>query len=141
LCLNGIIELTRGEGMEWVVLVTLLVAIEYFYLAIKVGKARSETGVKAPCCIGDDRFERVFRVQQNTLEQLVIFYPGLWIFAYYVNPEIAAILGVVFLFGRILYARGYVQHPDKRAPGFIIGSLAVLALLLGGLVGVVLRLL
>ena len=120
--------------MEWIVLVTLLVAIEYFFLAIMVGKARSESGVAAPKTVGEEKFERVFRVQQNTLEQL-------WVFGYYVSPSIGAALGLLFLFGRILYARGYIQHPDKRAPGFIIGSLATLALMVGGLVGVLGRLL
>jgi glutathione S-transferase len=127
--------------MELIVLVTILVALEYFFLAIMVGKCRGETGIAAPSIIGDEKFERVFRVQQNTLEQLIIFFPGLWIFGYYVSPSIGAGLGLLFLFGRILYARGYVQHPDKRGPGFILGSLALLALLLGGLVGVVLQLL
>ncbi len=127
--------------MEWVVLVTLLVAAEYFFLAVMVGKARSETGIGAPHILGDEKFERVFRVQQNTMEQLIIFFPALWIFGYYISPTIGAILGAIFLFGRILYARGYVKHPDKRGPGFVIGSLALLALLLGGLVGVCLRLL
>ena len=127
--------------MEWIVLVTLLVAIEYFWLAILVGKSRSQTGISAPKIVGDEQFERVFRVQQNTLEQLVIFFPALWVFGYYVSATIGAILGFVFLVGRIMYARGYVQHPDKRAPGFIIGSLAVLALMVGGLVGVIGKLL
>jgi glutathione S-transferase len=127
--------------MELIVLVTLLVVVEYFYLSLMVGKCRSETGISAPTIIGDEKFERVFRVQQNTLEQLVMFFPALWIFGYYVSAEIGAGLGMLFLIGRILYARGYVQDPDKRAPGFILGSLSLLVLLLGGLVGVGLRLL
>lgn len=126
--------------MEWIVLVTLLVAIEYFFFAIMVGKSRTETGIGAPKTMGNEKFERVFRVQQNTLEQLIIFFPALWIFGYYVSPTIGAALGLVFLAGRILYARGYVRDPDKRAPGFIIGSLATLALIVGGLVGVIGRL-
>ncbi|MEE4193419.1 MAG: MAPEG family protein [Halieaceae bacterium] len=127
--------------MEWIVLITLLVAAEYFWLAIMVGKCRGETGVHAPACVGDEKFERVFRVQQNTLEQLIIFFPALWVFGYYVSATVGAGLGALFLVGRILYARGYIEHPDKRAPGFIIGSLATLALILGGLVGVILELL
>ncbi len=126
--------------MELVALVTLLVALEYFFLAIMVGKCRGERGIAAPSIIGDEKFERVFRVQQNTLEQLIIFFPALWIFAYYVSTTIGAGLGLVFLFGRILYARGYVKHPDKRGPGFTIGSLALLGLLLGGFVGASLQL-
>ena len=122
--------------MELIALVTVLVAFEYFFLAVMVGKSRSESGISAPAIIGDPKFERVFRVQQNTLEQLIIFFPAMWIFGYYVHAEVGAGLGLIFLVGRILYARGYVQDPAKRAPGFIIGSLALLALLLGALAGI-----
>ena len=126
--------------MEWIVLITLVVAAEHFWLAVLVGKSRGETGIHAPTCVGDEKFERVFRVQQNTLEQLIIFFPALWVFGYYVSSTIGAGLGVMFLVGRILYARGYIQHPDKRGPGFIIASLATLALILGGLIGIILEL-
>jgi len=122
--------------MELIALVTLLVAVEYFFLTVMVGKSRGKTGIDAPSIIGDQKFERVFRVQQNTMEQLIIFFPAMWIFGYYVHAEVGAGLGLVFLVGRILYARGYVQDPSKRAPGFIIGSLALLALLLGALAGI-----
>jgi hypothetical protein len=122
--------------MEWIVLITLLVSAEYFFLAVMVGKARSVTGIHAPKCVGDEKFERIFRVQQNTMEQLIIFFPALWIFGYYVSATVGAGLGALFLIGRIMYARGYVQHPDKRGPGFILGSLATLALILGALLGI-----
>lgn len=127
--------------MELIALVTVLVAFEYFFLSIMVGKSRSECGVPAPSIIGDDKFERVFRVQQNTMEQLVMFFPALWVFGYYVQAESGAVLGLVFLVGRILYARGYVKDANKRGPGFVIGVLALLALMLGGLTGVVIDLL
>ena len=41
--------------MEWIVLITLLVAAEYFFLAVLVGKSRSETGVHAPACVGNEK--------------------------------------------------------------------------------------
>ena len=63
--------------MELIALITVLVAAEYFFLAIMVGKARSDCGIAAPAIVGDEKFERVFRVQQNTLEQLIIFFPAL----------------------------------------------------------------
>ena len=100
-----------------------------------VGKSRSQLGIEAPKIIGDEKFERVFRVQQNTLEQLVVFLPALWLLGYYMHWDIAAALGVLFLVGRIMYARGYIEDPSKRAPGFIIGVLAQLMLLIGGIVG------
>ncbi len=130
--------------MELIALVTVLIALEYFYLSIMVGKCRGETGIDAPTCTGDPKFERVFRVQQNTLEQLIIFYPALWIFGYYANAydhaEVGAALGLVFLIGRIIYARGYVQDAAKRGPGFIVGALALAILLIGDLVMILMRL-
>lgn len=126
--------------MEWIALVTLLVAAEYMFMTIMVGKSRGESGISAPKILGDEKFERVFRVQQNTLEQLIVFFPALWLFGYYLHAEIGALLGALFLIGRVLYARGYVQDPDRRGPGFVIGVLATLALILGALVGVGLKL-
>jgi uncharacterized MAPEG superfamily protein len=127
--------------MEWIALVTLLVAAEYMFMTIMVGKSRGESGISAPKIIGDEKFERVFRVQQNTLEQLIIFFPALWLFGYYMHPQIGALLGLAFLIGRVLYARGYIADPGRRGPGFVIGILATLALLLGGFVGAGLKLL
>jgi len=127
--------------MEWIALVTLLVAAEYMFMTIMVGKSRGESGISAPKITGDEKFERVFRVQQNTLEQLIIFFPALWLFGYYMHPQIGALLGLAFLIGRVLYARGYIADPDRRGPGFVIGILATLALLLGGFVGAGLKLL
>lgn len=127
--------------MEWIALITLLVAAEYMFLTLMVGKCRSETGISAPKITGDEKFERVFRVQQNTLEQLVVFFPALWLYGYYLHAESGALLGLAFLVGRVFYARGYAKDPDRRAPGFVIGVLATLALLLGALVGVGMKLL
>ncbi|MCY4427317.1 MAG: MAPEG family protein [Halieaceae bacterium] len=125
--------------MELVALISILIALQYLYLTILVGKSRSETGISAPACTGDPKFERVFRVQQNTVEQLIILYPALWIFGYYVHAQAAAALGLVFLLGRIVYARGYVKDPGKRGPGFLIGSLALLTLLIGDLLMLVMK--
>jgi hypothetical protein len=85
----------------------------------------------------DVNFERHFRVQQNTLEQLVIFVPALWLFGYYVHPWWGAGLGLVFIIGRYLYYRGYVGDPAKRGTGFIIGEVGQGLLLIGGLAGAV----
>ena len=89
----------------------------------------------APATTGHPIFERYFRVQQNTLERLVIHLPALWLFGLYASPLWAAILGVVFILGRVLYLRGYVADPGKRGPGFLISELATLVLLVGGVVG------
>jgi glutathione S-transferase len=80
------------------------------------------------------------RVQQNTLEQLVLFLPALWIFATFVSPLAATIIGAIWIVGRIVYAWGYYQAAEKRGPGFGISTLATVVLLLGSLVGIVLQL-
>ena len=81
-----------------------LTALQFLYFGMLVGKAREKYGVKAPATTGHEIFERHFRVQQNTLENLILFLPGLYLFAHYASPRWAAILGVVFLVGRQLYA-------------------------------------
>ncbi len=88
---------------------------------------------------GDPNFERVVRVQQNTLEQLILFLPALWLFSGLVSSVWGAILGAVWIVGRILYAWGYYQAPEKRFPGFGMSIIATFALLGGALVGVILE--
>jgi uncharacterized membrane protein YecN with MAPEG domain len=91
----------------------------------------------APATSGDPTFERYFRVQQNSVEQLILFLPAMLLFAHYVSAPIGAGLGLVFILGRALFARGYYQDPPKRAVGFGLSLLSNLGLLLGGLIGAV----
>ena len=121
------------ETFLWPSLVTVLALLMYFVLTLNVGRARYRYGVKPPAMGGDENFERVLRVQQNTLEQIVFFLPSLWLFSGYVNPNFGAILGAIWVVGRILYAWGYYQAPEKRGPGFGISSLSSLALFFGSL--------
>jgi glutathione S-transferase len=125
-------------GMEPVAIVTVLMLIQFFVFAILVGKARVQRKVEAPAISGDPVFERYFRVHQNTMEQLVVAVPAMWLFAWFVDPLIAAAIGLVFIVGRWVYCRDYVVEPAKRGRGFAIGNLAQTVLLLGGLVGAVL---
>jgi len=97
-------------------------------------------GVIPPATTGDPSFERVLRVQQNTLEQMILFLPALWLFSIYVNPYWGAGIGAVWVLGRVLYAWGYYQEAKKRGPGFGISFLSVAVLLLGSLIGPVLAL-
>jgi glutathione S-transferase len=121
----------------WISLVTILSLILFFVVTINVGRARAKYGVKAPEMSGNADFERVLRVQQNTLEQLALFLPALWIFGNFIAPIPAAIIGSIWILGRILYAWGYYQAAEKRGPGFGISSLATIVLLLGSLYGIV----
>ena len=114
-------------------LVTCLAIACYFYTCIQVAKARVKFGIKAPAITGDPDFERVFRVQMNTLEWLPIFLPSLWLFAIYVSDPFAAGLGVVWIVGRFLYTTGYSQAAEKRSMGFGIQLIACAVLWLGAL--------
>ncbi|MBS0571330.1 MAG: MAPEG family protein [Proteobacteria bacterium] len=122
--------------MVWVNLVTLCALLEYFIFAALVGKARATYGVKAPATSGHEVFERYFRVQQNTLELLIVFVPALWIAAQYWNPAWMAALGAIYVIGRIVYFRGYVGAPAARHNGFVLSIWPVALLLLAGIAGV-----
>ncbi len=119
--------------MEYVSVVTMLALLEYVAFQMLVGRARGRYGVPAPATTGNEVFERYYRVQQNTIEQLVVFLPSLWLFGLFLNPVVAAIIGLFFILGRILYLRGYVADPGKRGVGFLIGFVATSVLALGGL--------
>jgi len=123
--------------MEPVAVVIGLALAEYFYFLMKCGAARGRLGVPAPATGGNAEFERYFRVQYNTIEQLVIFLPGMLLFGTYVDPMIAAGVGLVFVLGRALYGRGYVVDPARRGPGFLLTIVSNLVLLVGGIVGAI----
>ena len=125
--------------MDLVALVIGLALLQYFLLGWAVGRARGKFNVPAPATTGHPEFERTFRVQQNTLEQLVIFVPSMWGFATFVSAPIAAGLGALFILGRFLYSRGYTVEATKRGTGFAVGALAQVSLLLGAIVGAAIK--
>ncbi|MGB3557380.1 MAG: MAPEG family protein [Geitlerinemataceae cyanobacterium] len=120
----------------WTSLVTILALIVYFAVTLNVGRARLKYQIKPPAMTGSPDFERVIRVQQNTLEQLILFIPALWVFSYFVSPVWGAGIGAVWILGRILFAWGYYQAAEKRTIGFGISTLGTLTLLIGSLVGI-----
>lgn len=121
--------------MPWVHLVVLLALVEFLLFGFAVARARGRYNVPAPAVAGHEVFERYFRVQANTLEQLLVFVPSILLFGHYLSPYAAAALGVVFLIGRAVYFRGYVSSPQGRHVGFLLSALPNLALLLGAIVG------
>jgi glutathione S-transferase len=114
-------------------IVTCLALLFYFFTSLKVAKARGKFGIKAPAISGNPDFERVLRVQMNTLEWLPIFLPSLWLFAIYISDPLAAGIGLVWIVGRFLYSTGYSQAAEKRHSGFGIQAFATFALLLGAM--------
>jgi glutathione S-transferase len=117
-----------------VALVTMLALLLYVVMLMRTGDARRRYKVEAPATTGNLDFERVFRIQANTLENLIVFLPALWIFTAYANNDpVAAGIGAVWVVGRILYMVGYGRAAQARGPGFAISGLATVALVLGGL--------
>lgn len=108
--------------------VTLLIVLLMFGTTFAVGKGRHRYGIRAPAVSGHPAFERLYRVQMNTLEWALMTLPCLWICAAYVSDAVAAALGGVWLLGRVWYAVAYARDPALRARGFTVGALAFGAL-------------
>lgn len=117
--------------------VIALALLQFFIFSAFVARARVKAGIEAPAISGDTVFERYFRVHYNTMEQLVIFVPGMLLFGTYISTTAASILGLIFIFGRIVYFRAYVAEPTSRGPGFGLSVFPNLILLLGGIGGAV----
>ncbi len=120
--------------MEAVTIVTVLALMQFYWFGIEVGKMRAKHQCKAPAITGAPEFERMFRVQQNTMEQMVMFIPALWLFAELVNPLWAAGMGGVYLIGRTVYRVAYVKEPKGRSVGFMMTVLPTSVMLVWVLV-------
>lgn len=123
--------------MSLVHLIIALALAEFLAFGWAVGRARVRYNVPAPATTGNATFECYFRVQMNTLEQLVIFVPSMVMFAHYWGPTIAAALGALFVIGRAIYFYGYTRAPDQRHVGFLVSALPNLALLVGSVAGAI----
>ncbi len=122
-------------------LVTLIAVAVYFATGLLVARARRATGIKAPATSGHPDLERAMRIQMNMLEWMPIFLPALWLAALYVSDTWAAVVGVVWIVGRALYIRGYLEAADKRGTGFLIQLAAAMVLWFIALYGVAMALL
>ncbi len=123
--------------MELPAIVTLIALLEYMAFTLNVGLGREKYGVAAPAISGDPVWERTYRVQQNTMEQLLVFLPALWIFAHFWSPTSAAAVGALFLIGRPIYAASYIKDPKSRSAGFLIGFASNAILVIGSLIGAI----
>jgi glutathione S-transferase len=119
--------------------VTLLAVMFYFYTAFRVGNLRGTYGIKAPATTGHPQFERAYRVQLNTLEQMGLFLPLLWLTALYPIgfAYLAPLIGLLWVAGRLVYLRGYMQDPERRVLGAMVCGLASGALLVIAVIGLV----
>jgi glutathione S-transferase len=123
--------------LRYTALVTVLSVLFYLYTAWRVARARSKFKVPVPATSGHPEFDRIFRVQMNTLEWMPIFLPLLWLFAYYVNDVAAAALGLVWIGARYLYAVGYTEAAGRRSLGFVLQAAVCITLMLGAIGGII----
>ena len=121
------------QDFKMVSVVTLLALLLYFVMGLRVGRGRSKFGIEAPAISGNPDFERLYRVQANTLEWLPLFLISMWLFALYWDERFAAIVGLVWIVGRFLYMVNYSRLASSRGPGFGIQALATGVLLFGAL--------
>jgi glutathione S-transferase len=118
-------------------MVTLASLLLYFVVTMNVGRARIRFNVIAPKTDGPEEFQRYFRVQMNTLEQIVLFLPLLWLAAITIHDGLAAAIGLFWILGRFVYARNYYLDPAKRGPGFMVAMAATAALFVVSFLGIV----
>jgi glutathione S-transferase len=119
-------------------IVTILVIALYLIMAIRVGRMRGKHNINAPAVTGHPEFERAYRVQMNTLEQMPAFLPALWLATIYFKAYgfLPALLGVLWIIGRVLYMEGYMDDPSKRSFGFTLSTISQLLLLILAMVGI-----
>lgn len=127
------------SAFPWTGLVTLIAVFIFGWTGIRVARARARYGIQAPATTGNPDFERVFRVQANTAEQLLQFLPCLWLFAVYYGDLWAAAVGAVWPIGRIVYVVTYSKAAEKRGPGFGLTLLPTAVLAIGALIGIMQR--
>lgn len=118
-------------------LATLLALLIYAWTMHLVGRARTRYGVNAPAVTGHEQFERCFRVQMNTLEQIVLLLPALWLCAFWVGELYAGLGGLVWCIGRVVYALGYLSDPKRREAGFYLTALPTIAMFVADVISVV----
>lgn len=121
-------------------IISALALLVYYYTLFEAGMARGRFDVPAPSHEGPEDYVRYVRAHQNTLEHLVLFLPGLWLFAVAVDPLWAAGIGAIWPVGRLLYARGYYAEADKRRIGLYISMPPIYIFVLGSLLGFIYQL-
>ena len=106
----------------------------YYFTLLRAGMARGKFDIKAPSHDGPEEYVRHVRVHHNTLEHLVLFLPGLWLFSFAVDPVWATIIGILWPIGRIRYALSYYKDAEKRGPGLYLSMPPIYIYVLGSFI-------
>ncbi|KAG8453919.1 hypothetical protein GDO86_000516 [Hymenochirus boettgeri] len=109
--------------------VSFLSACQQAHFAKQVGNYRMKHKVAPPAVTGHPEFERAFRAQQNCVEFSAIYLVDLWVAGWFFNQELAAVFGLLYIYGRHLYFKGYVESAKGRLYGFSLCKLSLICLL------------
>jgi glutathione S-transferase len=134
-----IIHFMLSKELLFPALATIVAVIVYFSQSFFVATGRSKYNVPVPKTMGvNDDFDRVWRVHYNTLEQMPIFLPLMWIFALTVSSFYAFVFGILWSIGRIAYMVGYYKSVKGRHnPIEMLSSVSVLVFVVGSLWAVI----
>jgi glutathione S-transferase len=110
-------------------IVTLLVVAFYFFLATSVAVAHGKFGVAC-------RQRRAIPISSASTASIST---PLWLCAIYLSDAAVAVLGLVWIAGRVLYFTSYRSAVEKRLPGFFIQSTACFLLFIGAVAGLVMH--
>jgi glutathione S-transferase len=117
--------------------VTVLAILILLAFAIRVARTRRRTNIPPPAMMGTPELERALRIHGNTVEQLVIFLPALWLSALYFQGWIPPAIGLVWCLGRVIYGVGYSREAKGRYPGFFLTIFPSLILIVLAVIGIV----
>ncbi|KAM6251459.1 leukotriene C4 synthase-like isoform 1-T7 [Porphyrio hochstetteri] len=102
--------------------VTVLGVLEQAYFFLQVIYARRLFGISPPKTSGPPEFERIFRAQVNSSEYFPIFLALLWQAGLFFHQGLAAALGLLYLYARYCYFKGYKASSSERLTPIYLGS-------------------
>ncbi|XP_013881340.1 leukotriene C4 synthase [Austrofundulus limnaeus] len=94
--------------------VTVLGVLEQVYFSLQVIYARRKYSVSPPSTNGPPEFERIFRAQVNCSEYFPIFIIVLWTAGVFFSQAVSSCCGLLYLYGRLCYFRGYSESAHGR---------------------------
>ncbi|KAM9376166.1 leukotriene C4 synthase [Pholidichthys leucotaenia] len=118
------------EEIVWLGAVTVLGVLEQAYFSLQVIYARRKYSVSPPATTGPLEFERVFRAQVNCAEYFPIFIIMMWTAGVFLSQSVSAVCGLLYLYGRFRYFRGYSESAKGRLAPLYFSS-QVLWVLIG----------
>ncbi|KAL6117365.1 ltc4s [Pungitius sinensis] len=103
-----------GDAVVGLAAVTVLGVLQQAYFSLQVIYARRKFSVSPPATSGPPQFDRVFRAQANCSEYFPIFLCVLWTSGVFFSQGVSSVCGLLYLYGRLRYFRGYCQSSQQR---------------------------